>query len=225
MKTPRQQAEHIKRLEWFICFCQADLMAFSEGDWLNTLDSMYDFVDFRDPHSPLDKSFYGYAMPDNLLDFQPRVLKVLRKLAVDPKQPKVDEQYGPVIEAIVTCGAYGADQPFEHITDASMELTVIGYLALYRHLVSSEIVRGQLRICPQCDRVFLSRRRPRADITLHCSLKCSRLAATHRYRVKQKQKLKVKERERGHERYVAKQRRRWGAKTKVERRPRIKHRS
>ena len=86
-----------------------------------------------------------------------------------------------------------------------------------RHLVSSEIVRGQLRVCPQCQRLFLSSRRARSDKTLHCSLRCSRLAATHRYRARQKQELKQKERERSHRRYVAKQRRKLSAKTKVER--------
>jgi hypothetical protein len=222
MKTPEKHTEHIKRLEWMIWFCQADLKTFSQGDWLNAADSMYDFADFGDPDSPLHQEFYRYARAKDMVDFQPRVSKVLRRLAVDPQQPNADDEYGPLINAQVTIGAFGADQPFEQITESTLELTILGYLALFRHLVASEIVRGQLRVCPQCKRLFLSRRRPRADKTLHCSLRCSRLAATHRYRERQREELKRKERDRSHSRYAKSQKRKLGRGTKVGRRPRKK---
>lgn len=220
MKTAGKHIEHTKRLEWFIWFCQADLNAFSRGDWLNALDFAYDFYNFGDPDAPLHRGGFDIAVtPETMIDFQPRVLGVLKRLAIHPQQPD-PEQYGPLIQAEVTIGAFGADEPFEQKMDCTMELTRLGYLSLYRHLVSSGIVRGQLRVCPQCRRIFLSKRRPRADKTLHCSLKCSRLAATHRFRQRQREQLKSKERDRSHRRYVAKQRRKLGEKTKVVRRQR-----
>jgi hypothetical protein len=203
-----------------IWFCQADLKGFRQGDWLNAHDSMYDFENFGDPHAPLHRGGFDIAVTfKSLIAFQPMVLKVLRKLAIDPQKQNSDEQYGPLIDAMVTVGAFGTDEPFEEITDSAMDLTVGGYLALYRHLVSSGIVRGQLRVCPQCQRIFLAKRRPRSDVTLHCSLRCSRLAATHRYRTRQKEQLKVKERERSHDRYVRKKRAKYPA-VPVPRRPR-----
>ena len=75
-----------------------------------------------------------------------------------------------------------------------------------------------------CRRIFLSKRRPRADKHLHCSLKCSRLAATHRYRERQREELRSKEQGKKlpYNRYAAKLRLKLGAKTKVERRPRAR---
>ena len=49
------------------------------------------------------------------------------------------------------------------------------------------------------------------------------LRATHRFRAKQKDRLKVKERERSHRRYAAKEGRKLGAKTRIERRPRTRY--
>lgn len=224
MKQSEKQAGHIKQLEWAVSFCQADLETFREGDWLNARDSMYDFVNFGNELTPIDrKDFVRVATDKEIGNAQADINRQLMNLAVDPREPNAEPiVYGNEVDVMLTVSGSAADQPFAQIVDYELRPSISVTAALYSHLVFSGIARGQLRVCPECGRIFLYGRQPRADKQLHCSLKCSRLAATHRFREKKREELKPKERERSHQRYVRKQRLKFGPKTKVERRERKK---
>jgi len=74
----------------------------------------------------------------------------------------------------------------------------------------------------ECQRILLLSRRPRHNKKFHCSLRCSRNAATRSYRERlaraKGEETMEKERERSHRRYVAKQRRKLGPNVSVSRR-------
>jgi hypothetical protein len=57
-------------------------------------------------------------------------------------------------------------------------------VALGLHLVGSMLTIEHFLRCPECRTIFISNRQPRSDRRLHCSIKCSRGAASRRYREK-----------------------------------------
>jgi len=75
-------------------------------------------------------------------------------------------------------------------------------VATVLHLIGSRVRQEQFLRCPECGTIFLSNRKPRQDRRHHCSLKCSRGAASRRYR--QKLEARGNERERGRRRYETK---------------------
>jgi hypothetical protein len=137
----------------------------------------------------------------------------------------------PITNGTITLLGLRPDEPFSQgISFGPMpNLQIKVELALFRHLVSSGILRGQLRNCPECGRIFLLHRKPRSDQTFQCSLRCSRNAASKRYRERlakeRGQEAKAQERERSHRRYVTKQQKKFpGRKLKIQRRPRSSNR-
>lgn len=66
-------------------------------------------------------------------------------------------------------------------------LALLGY-----HLSRSGVTASMLRKCPQCTKVFLASRKPRIDRDMHCSTKCSGIAASRRHQARQKIQPQVK---------------------------------
>jgi len=98
-------------------------------------------------------------------------------------------------------------------------------IALGCHLVGAKITQSNIRICPDCNSLFLIERKPRADKIFHCSIQCGRNAATRRYREKNKVELRAQEQERNHQRYSKKKKRQPGMKNvKIARHPQKKQR-
>ena len=246
MKQSPNQAEHIKQLEWVIWFSQADLDGFREGDWINLIGDLRSFVFHSTAptgHGYLGTSrlvslrrkggVYQHRNPtkEEITGIQKQVLEDLRNLSVNVKVPQHHTITRPIERVAIAVEGFNPDaDPFMYALDLG-ENQGEGYYvqesearvraALFEYLVGSRILRGQLRVCPDCSRLFLLRRKPRPDMTFHCSLKCSRLAATRAYRQKNEGKLKPKERERSHRRYEQKVRQKPGhAHSKVTRRPR-----
>jgi len=75
----------------------------------------------------------------------------------------------------------------------------IARLQLY--LIASGLEKSQIQNCPECSRVFVVKRKPRPDVTHHCSNSCSQLPATRRYREKNKAKVQAGDRDRSRRRY------------------------
>jgi len=69
------------------------------------------------------------------------------------------------------------------------------------YLIATGLEKSQIQTCPECSRVFVVKRKPRPDVTHHCSKTCAQLAATRRYRGKNKAKVKAGDRDRSHRRY------------------------
>ena len=156
---------------------------------------------------------------------------VLRKIR-DWSNECVPVQRLPITSGRMEVGGLKPNQPFYQAIYFGREpnLQRKVELALFHHLSSSGILRGQLRTCPECGRIFLIGRKPRSDQTFQCSLRCSRNAATKRYRQRlakeRGEEVKAHERERSHRRYVAKQRKKFpGRKVRIQRRPRTTNQS
>jgi len=92
--------------------------------------------------------------------------------------------------------------------------------SLMEHLCESRITMNQIRFCSHCGKLFLAKRKPRADRNLHCSLRCTGNAATRAYRQRKEEELKLRERKRNRRRYVERQQKKYGPRVKVVRRPR-----
>ena len=255
MAISAAQQEHIKSLEWAIRFCQANLSALRDGDWINLKEDLYEFIEygqhtvakmkaiFPDQDNlgrELKSEFCKRTTEKEIAEVQGGLKKRLsgfaysrgeQEVALLRKLRHLDTACVPVQRLRITSGTiqlqgFKPNEPFSQSISFGPKphLQIKVDLALFRHLVSSGILRGQLRTCPECGRIFLLRRKPRSDQTFQCSLRCSRNAATRRYRERlakeQGQEVKAQERERSHRRYVAKQRRKYGPNVKVERRPR-----
>ena len=104
--------------------------------------------------------------------------------------------------------------------DPVIDFAPLAVARLLLYLLAASIEKNQIRTCPECEKIFLVRRRPRPDKTYHCSNRCAQRYASKEYRKRNKDELGVEERERSHRRHVEKQRRKYGPKVKVERRPR-----
>ena len=241
MKQSPIQGEHIKKLAWAIWFSQAELAVFREGDWMNAKQDLWEFIKGKEPRPP-EKQYAGtphfgpdtpfgewfnwHAGPKTMANVQEALRLHLNDLVFDGERPEDLPvcTYPPIKDVEIEVLGYGPDLPFKQSITKSADLVTQARGVLFDHLVSSGILRGQLRVCPTCRRIFLLGRRPRPDQHFHCSIRCSRLAATRRYREKQAkeggEELKAKDRERSHQRYVKKQQKKYGRKVKVPRRPR-----
>jgi hypothetical protein len=247
MTAPAVQKEYVKRLEWVIWFSQVNLRSLSEGDRNNARARLYDFVQYsrQEPgvlKGPAPSREYGMdlrrlckeANEKDISRVQSELkLRLLGFVCIEeaetkslPPTPVGDSQFLPIKNGIIS--AYGSrpDEPFEWQIQWNLpaNLQTSAVTALFRHLVSSRILWSQLRICPQCQRIFLLGRKPRPDKEFHCSLRCSRNAATRRYRERQArekgEEVRAKERARSHNRYSKRQKIKFGPKVKVARRPR-----
>jgi len=224
MKGSEIKAEHIKSLEWAVLFSRKDLKSLREGDWLNLKEDLYDFIAAPTPLQtsflpPSTKEeFIRTVTPAKVSQIQERIKSDLFKYSYTPNDPSGE----PIIRAKAVefnFVSFGPDIPFYQLIQ-ELDATTSARLALGFHLVGARVTQSNIRNCPECRSVFLIKRKPRNDRTFHCSLRCSRNAATRRYREKNKKELRAKEQERSHRRYREKQRRKLGLGTKVERRPR-----
>jgi len=103
-------------------------------------------------------------------------------------------------------------------------LTSKVFMILSNILASGNIKRSQLRLCPECKRIFLLRRKPDPKKQYFCSSRCSSKASSRVYYQKLKgekaEEVNSKKRERSHRQYKEKFRKKHGPNVKVARRPR-----
>jgi hypothetical protein len=237
--------EAIKQLEWAIWFSQVDLDALREGDWINLEKDLSWFM-FKS-NSPSEKGLLGRTSRRTLIWPRPHASRLrnptreeirglqsvlstdVKKLAFYPLGPGVAiarpianvSLSVEIRSPTVTSFRYAYDD-IEGVKEGFQVTTASTFrLAFFEYLVRSGILGSQLRYCPKCRRIFLLKRKPRSDKEFYCSLRCSRLAATHAYRKRKAEELKAKERERSHRRHVTRQQKRFpGKRVKVQRRPR-----
>lgn len=215
----------MQKLEWAIWFSQVPFDSLREGDWVNLRQDLYEFVSGApDVASSLKSVTAGLGTwtedrekllsSENISTAQASLKKWFQSLAenrVFSMRPSV-KMAGMMIRPVGASGYTIEMSPYQWQDRL--------YWALGHHLQLSRIIPGQIRICPECGRVFLRRKKPPTGVVIHCRHGCAQLAATRRYRDKKREQLKQKERERSRRRHVEKQRRRHGAKVKVDQRPR-----
>src|SRR5262245_23647567 len=225
----------IKNLEWAIWFSQVDLSGLRAGDWINLKEDLYDFINTnrvqdieflaglpKDYIAEQKKDFCDSTTETDIVAIQGELKKRLFGFAYPKGKPQVLH----TTNCTVIVGALTPNEPFQRdLSFGRQNLQAKVDFALFHRLVSSGILRSQLRTCPECGRIFLIHRKPRTDMTFQCSIRCSRNAATRRYRERlekqNSEEVRSKERERSRRRYVTRQQKRFpGRKVKVQRRSR-----
>lgn len=222
MSVEKRKKSDVEQVAWAIRFAEMDLTHLREGDRVNLQE---DLLEFLNPGAAdLKAETEGAYIPPPTMAQAKKVQSVLkdalRKLVLDLKSEREIAVFpGWTRLKGSFCFVSHASEPFtgSYQLDGDEALTLMN---LAQNLIESGIRGDQIRRCPECERTFLVRRKPRRDVTLHCSLRCSRNAATRRYRQKNGENIKVNERERSHRRYAKKQQRKHGSRVKIARRPR-----
>lgn len=229
------QVDHTKKLEWAVRLSQTDLKTLRERDWSSLTHGLVDFIAGSGGLTDLGPGWTGLHGDERRQKLIGRVQETLRKRleklagmgtinVMRTGQGFTGQKLSALaflLNGRIQVEAFEGE-PYRLLVKANtLELQVDSALASY--LVSSGIMAGQIRKCPTCGRIFLYKRKPRPDVTFHCSIKCSRLEATRRYRQKKRDGLKAQERDRSHRRYVRKQQRKYGPNVRVKRLPRIRN--
>jgi len=248
MSKSEFQQRHIKNLEWAILLSRTNLDGCTEGDWLNLKEGLYDFIYWMAESRevvikqigggkkdlvkirptkgvifpPMPRStFFDYVSKEGLMklraNFQLFFENVARGIVVYKCQIRdvsfwisANKPTGHFIRYIIL----GPSQMEE-------QYIPVAQISLGDHLTESGIMPDQIRLCPECNRLFMLKMRPRKDRNFYCSLMCTRNAATRAYRKRKAEELKLKEGERSHRRYKQRVRQQPGhARSKVVRRPR-----
>jgi len=233
MKLSPFQGQHIKSIEWAIWLSQVNFSEFTEGDWLTSKEGLYDFIfwqeipesfikgkDWKGPELlsdlPLKKGeFLKTVTPEQLGEIRDDIRTFLTKKAHS------DSGFYPVFGRN-TNFAFGTHEPSQSFVWIVLphDRRVAAQFALGMHLVGSGITAEQIRRCPRCQNLFLSKRRSRKDRTSYCSSRCAVNAATQNYRNRKAEELKGKERQRSRRRHREKQQRKYGKNVKIAERQR-----
>ena len=219
MKPSAIEAGHIQMLERAVWFSQVPFNNLREGDWVNLRQDLHEFVSGA---PDVVRSLVGSGTwsekrkllsQEDISTAQANLKKWLRRLA----ENKAFTARPSVKSAAMMIRQVSDGYIFE-VSPNQWEDKL--YSALGHHLQLSRITPGQIRICPECDRIFLRRKKPPVGVKPHCSHRCAQQAATRRYRNKKKEEINAKERQRNHGRYVKKLQKSHGSNVKVTRRPR-----
>src|SRR5689334_18902018 len=193
------EREHFAELRWALQFSQTDLTSIGENELHKIRKRLYRFLsDFTeqptrrlggpvpDRESAGDVRRLCWAAKKNVIvrlqkEFQQRLLQ-LAWIEEDAVMPEIPIGPGDVLSlgnARVVARGTRPDQCFEWqiMWSPKSSLRAPTVAALYRHLVLSRILRSQLRICPECQTLFLVERKPRRDRKFHCSNECAQGAA------------------------------------------------
>lgn len=196
MKETEWQRKRIKQLEFAIYLCHMDLTELRAGAWLDLKTDLVRFlIDGGLNLRGLEPDHFSNNMA---LEIQASFQRELSKLAFRKEYAKRSPQQLFVrTEGLNTKSFLVGSEP-----DGPFYVTsvVIGGLPeemlqkLLEYLAWSGIRRDRLRICDRatCGRVFLSKRAPRPNVNLHCSLICARRDATDRSRAKQREQYRKK---------------------------------
>lgn len=225
MKRAEVQKEHIKQLKCAVRLSQVDLARLREGDWQNLREELYEFMNpivaqrLQEVFLPPDTKEQLSLSTDTVAAIQKQIAADLQQYAYNgnnscavtlrPKQLDIDFV------------AFGPDIVFYQIVQTT-DPVASARLALGLHLVGAVISPAYIRSCPECSRLFVMERKPRLDVANYfCSIRCSRNAATKRYRERHRELIKEREKQRSRKRYEKRIRSQAGkANVKVARRPR-----
>jgi hypothetical protein len=228
---------------------QVDLNAMRDGDWLTLKDRLYDFFtqeiewSLSPRRRPLTNdqiiglgSLIRSARPIDDDDYVVNAdcIEPIMALAGEDSarwQETLKRLHGTYIqEGFRQFLTTAATEEFSDFIEFNLkELTVwddsvidfapLAAARLQLYLVAGGVEKNQIRTCPECKKIFLNRRKPRADKKYHCSNRCAQQYASKEYRKRTKEELRSKERERSHRRYVSKRRKRF-PNAPIGRRPR-----
>ena len=206
------QADDIKKADWAIAFTQKNLKGLREGDWLNLREELYDFLYWWDPdqYPSTKKNRHGKARLIGKV--KSKFVKETTISDVERIQKDLSEflhrlitgdgwiyRGFPTKESHTIFGSRGPQGLFESFTYIEDD-SVAAKNMLGDSLVGSGLTREQIRLCPECNRRFLLKRKPRKDRTFYCSPKCASTSSSRAHRKRKPGHLKVVQRKRGTDR-------------------------
>ena len=190
------QRESFRQLEWALSFSQLDLAGWSK-DQMQRLD--YDLVTFIQRARGVVSDRVPSFLPSkgSFLRLQKGIESRFKDLAemapvrvVGDKgieNARVSSASFPVDGAIDILAIEG--EPYRQMIKAREQEPKV-YAALASHLLTSGIIAGQIRRCPECHKIFLLKVKPQPDREFHCSTKCTNRATFRRYKDKQAERGK-----------------------------------
>jgi hypothetical protein len=193
MARTELQWESFRQLEWALSFAQADLDSVGK-DELKRLD--YELGMFVRKAAGMYRGAGTDKTKQQLSIFQTGLKAHFRELA--EMQPVglhtrdsitgslLSSTILPTGDSIKLLAIEG--HPYRQIVQSrNMETQV--YAALVSHIVASGIVCGQIRICPECGRLFLLKLKPQPNREFHCSTPCTNRATFRRFSEKARLQL------------------------------------
>ena len=237
MKKSSVEVEHMERLQWVVLLSQMDLNALREGDRMNLKEELYEFIygkgflnvpgggiqrtvtyqddRFRVTRLSEKASFVKKISPQFVREVQAFIKRCLLSIANSQDNYPLSIEF-PLEKGLLSVSANDSSQPFSISWTSGFKLAA--NVAFLIHLAGSGVTKDMIRTCPQCQGLFILKRKPRRDRNFYCSPRCSRNAATIAYRTRKKAELMDKERKRSKRRYLDKQRRKYGPNVKVAKR-------
>jgi hypothetical protein len=199
------RSDHESKIRWVIAFSTVNLDRLRPGEWITLKEDLFDFLNVSGQIFPGSRKRttprqhrYKISLRE-LRDIQKDLVFLLDALA----SGKPSDYTMRVKKTVFFFGCSSLKSPFIWDCAVQGKLDAV-WIAFGAHLVGSRITQERILRCPECQGVFLSSRKPRADRQLHCSIRCSRNAATRRYREKSGPAIQAKDRTRGKRRYAAK---------------------
>jgi hypothetical protein len=203
------QKRHLKHLHWALKFIA--LMPFDKlrpGELLTLKEDLYEFTIVaqvfpqvtKSEHS-LENCYQDKFVKEISLDDLQAILQYMHQLfnALLHRQPAC---IGALATKATLRLIFSSLQSPAELGLSVYDKVEAACVATVLHLIGSMVRQEQFLRCPECGTIFLSSRKPRPDRRHHCSLKCSRGAASRRYR--EKLEARRNERERARRRYEGK---------------------
>ena len=117
------------------------------------------------------EDFIGQLGKDELKDGQQDLKRMLRRVAEERVFTLRMNRNAPA-RTIFFYGALGPSQRFQQAIYCPDPLSQVSF-ALGSHLIGSGLRAEQIRVCPECQSLFLAKRKPQAGRSHYCSTKCS----------------------------------------------------
>jgi hypothetical protein len=175
---PPIQREHLKWFKWAAKFTQTDLGAFRPGDWSNVRQELSEFMGGN------EKGLADAEDDDNsqIRDVQKALKLDLTGLAFDPKGNEAGLlRTIPLEDLAVNIQAQAPDKPFSQVLLKPLDLLTQARFALFTHLLGSQILPSQLRVCLEDAVIFVLERKPQPGKQYFCSPRCARRASSRAF--------------------------------------------
>jgi len=185
---------HVKQLQWGAKFIRQNLDELRAGEWLSLKEALYDFtlaakIFPSTKRSGLSVVVEKYEEERFIQEMSPGVVQDIQSGMIAWFRALAQPGYGgsdigfDVNKVVFDFSCSSPRSPFV-LGFGVLDNIQAARVAMGLHLVGSMLTIGQFLRCPECGTIFISNRQPRPDRRLHCSIRCSRGAASRRYREK-----------------------------------------
>jgi hypothetical protein len=189
MARTEMQWESFRQLEWVLSFAQADLDSLDQDEVKRLGYELETFVRKAAGIGYTARSMRNTAKRLPLLQAGLRErlsdLAKMRPVRVVDRDGIKDSHWSSTFlpaDGSIQLAAIEGDAYRQMVRSRKVEVLI--YAAFASHIVASGIVGGQIRTCPECDRLFLLKLKPQPNREFHCSTPCTNRATFRRFNEK-----------------------------------------